>query len=121
MPTNLSSAALIRITAPTANVNPASAYRQSLPDQGPSVPSSAASTPQARQAELTQAVQAINSYVQNLRRDLQFTVDEATDRTVITVIDSETQEVIRQIPSEEVLALARSLERTQGLLLKAQA
>ena len=125
MPTNLSSAALIRTTAPATSVNPASAYRQSLPGQGPSVPTEA-STPEAKQAELKQAelkqaVQAINSYVQSLRRDLQFTVDEVTDRTIIRVIDSETQEVIRQIPSEEVLALARSLERSQGLLLKAQA
>lgn len=120
MPTNLSTATLIRTTAPTTNVSPASAYRQSLPDQGQSVPP-AANNAQAQQAELTQAVQAINSYVQNLRRDLQFTVDEATDRTIIRVIDSETREVIRQIPSEEVLALARSLERAQGLLLKAQA
>lgn len=120
MPTNLSSAALISTTAPTTNVNPASAYRQSLPGQSQTVPV-AANNPQAQQAELTQAVQAINSYVQNLRRDLQFTVDEATDRTIIRVIDSETKEVIRQIPSEDVLALARSLERTQGLLLKAQA
>ncbi|HWQ94303.1 MAG TPA: flagellar protein FlaG [Gammaproteobacteria bacterium] len=37
------------------------------------------------------------------------------------MVDSETQEVIRQIPSEEVLALARSLEKNQGIILRAQA
>lgn len=55
------------------------------------------------------AVSQINDYVQNLQRNLQFTVDEATGKDVVTVIDSESKEVIRQIPSEEALELARRL------------
>ena len=121
MPTNLSTTAIVRTPAP-APANAASRYevRQNLPDPGQTLPPVGV-TGQSRSAELNQAVSAINNYVQNLRRDLQFTVDEQTDRTIIRVIDSETREVIRQIPSEEVLALARSLERTQGLILRAQA
>jgi len=92
--------------------------RQNLPAQGQSVPPDNAAT---QAAQLSQAVSTINDYVQNLRRDLEFTIDEATERTVIKVIDAETQEVIRQIPSEEVLALARSLEKAQGVILRAQA
>ncbi|MEW6353153.1 MAG: flagellar protein FlaG [Pseudomonadota bacterium] len=73
-------------------------------------------------AELNQAVSAINDYVQNLRRDLHFTIDADTEEcTVIKVIDSETQEVIRQIPPEEVLTLARSLEKAQGVIVRARA
>lgn len=55
------------------------------------------------------AVSQINDYVQNLQRNLQFTVDEATGKNVVTVIDNETKEVIRQIPGEEALELARRL------------
>lgn len=55
------------------------------------------------------AVSQINDYVQNLQRNLQFTVDEATGKDVVTVIDNETKEVIRQIPSEEALEIARRL------------
>lgn len=63
-----------------------------------------------KQAENLQgAVSQINDYVQNLQRNLQFTVDEVTGKDVVTVIDSESKEVIRQIPSEEALELARRL------------
>jgi flagellar protein FlaG len=55
------------------------------------------------------AVSQINDYVQNLQRSLLFTVDEASGKDVVTVLDSETEEVIRQYPSEEVLAIARRL------------
>ncbi|MCV6605987.1 MAG: flagellar protein FlaG [Porticoccaceae bacterium] len=54
-----------------------------------------------------QAVVQIADYVQTVSRDLQFQVDDASGYTLITVRDSETEEVIRQIPSEEVVALAR--------------
>jgi flagellar protein FlaG len=49
-------------------------------------------------------------------RSLIFRVDEASGRTVITVLDATTQEVVRQIPSEEVLVLARALEVSGALL-----
>ncbi len=55
------------------------------------------------------AVSQINDYVQNLQRNLQFTVDEESGKDVVTVIDSESKEVIRQLPSEEALVLARRL------------
>jgi flagellar protein FlaG len=55
------------------------------------------------------AVSQINDYVQNLQRNLQFSVDEVTGKDVVTIIDSETEQVIRQIPSEEILEVARHL------------
>ena len=64
---------------------------------------------QATKDELQTAVSKINDYVQNIQRSLQFTVDEESGRDVVTVIDKETEEVIRQYPSEEVLAFARQL------------
>lgn len=56
----------------------------------------------------------LNDYVQNIRRRLEFRVDEATNRTVVTVIDQDTQEVIRQIPSEVALKLVQRLNDLQG-------
>lgn len=55
------------------------------------------------------AVSQINDYVQNLQRSLLFTVDEASGKDVVTVLDRETEEVIRQYPSDEILAIARRL------------
>jgi flagellar protein FlaG len=64
--------------------------------------------------ELNAAVQQMNTYVQNIQRDLQFSVDEESGRNVVKVIDSKSKEVIRQIPSEEVLALARQWAEQQA-------
>ena len=50
------------------------------------------------------------------RRSLRFQVDEEGGRTVITVLNPHTQEVIRQIPSEELLSLARAFEELGALL-----
>jgi len=70
---------------------------------------------------LESAVQEIAADVQNRQRSLQFSVDESSGRTIITVIDRETSEVIRQIPSEEVLTLAAQMRRGGGSLLAAKA
>lgn len=52
---------------------------------------------------------------------LRFSVDHDTGRTVVRVTDANTQEVIRQIPAEEVLKLAKEIDRMQGLLFHKQA
>ncbi len=74
---------------------------------------------------LEQALQDLSGYVQNVQRNLQFDVDDTSGHTIIRVVDSETAEIIRQIPSEEVLVLARHLksmsEGEQGLFLKEKA
>lgn len=74
-------------------------------------------------AKVEQAVSQVNEFVQNLSRDLQFTVDEDSGRTVIKVLDTETKEVIRQIPPEELLRIANHLVdvKDTSLLLKVQA
>lgn len=59
--------------------------------------------------ELEAAVANIRDYVSDVRRELQFSVDEDSGRTIITVIDSDTGEIIRQIPPEEVMQIARSV------------
>ena len=73
--------------------------------------------------KLKEVVKEMRSYVQNLQRDLQFKIDETLGRTVISVIDSETKEVIRQIPSEDVLRRAQQFserEQPEGLLLEVE-
>lgn len=67
------------------------------------------------------AVKRANETVQVLRSNLQFTVDETTGIDVVKFIDIKTKEVIRQIPNEEMLALARRLDEIKGLLIKEKA
>lgn len=42
--------------------------------------------------------------------ELSFSIDEETNASVVKVIDKETNEVIRQIPSEEMLAISKSID-----------
>lgn len=58
---------------------------------------------------LSSAIHLINERVQNLQRDLVFSVDEDTGKDVVTILDAKSSKVIRQIPSEEMLELAKNL------------
>lgn len=81
--------------------------------------------PDASQTEAVKPIEdvvaSVNDYVQNVQRQLNFSIEKDTGRTVIRVMDSATNELVRQIPSEEFLELARALEKAKGILLQAEA
>jgi flagellar protein FlaG len=72
--------------------------------------------PKQERAKLQQAVDQLNSQMKEKNRDLSFNLDERVNRTIITVKKMETGEVVRQIPTEEVLKMAHSIEDMKGLL-----
>lgn len=73
----------------------------------------------ARAEALAQEVaQGLNDLVHELHRELRFSVDEDSGDTVIKVVDRETDEVVRQIPSEEVVALRKRLEEAAGVIFQ---
>lgn len=82
--------------------------------RAPAASSNAALDPEALQSALSD-VQSALSVVTN---DLRFTIDDDTGRTVVKIVDKETDEVIKQIPSEEMLRIAKALDKLQGLLIK---
>jgi flagellar protein FlaG len=59
-------------------------------------------------------VSDLNDLVRNLQRELRFSVDTKSGDTIIMVVDRTTDEVVRQIPSEEIVALRQRLEETTG-------
>jgi len=67
------------------------------------------------------AVDASNRVVQSLQSKIQFVTDDSSGRLLVKVIDPSNDQVIRQIPSEEMLAISRALDRMQGLLVKVTA
>ncbi len=67
--------------------------------------------------ELEEAIAQINDYLQSDSRNLDFQIDEEAGVTVIRVFDSKTQELIRQIPNEEMLTLAQKLNKEEPLSL----
>jgi flagellar protein FlaG len=62
--------------------------------------------------DIQKAIDDLQDYVTKLGRNLNVRMDGATDRPVITVRDANTQELVRQIPTEEVMAIAAKLEST---------
>jgi flagellar protein FlaG len=73
---------------------------------------------QAELKEVTQAVSDINKAMQFMSRQLEFSVDTDSERTIVKVIDQQTREVIRQMPTKEALEIGKALEKAQGLLIK---
>lgn len=96
---------------------------QPTPAQAAVAPAKAATpteTPAAvRPADVETLVQELNRQVEMVKHDLKFSVDDSSGRVVIQVLDSETDEIIRQIPPDEVLALAERLGIDGGGLLQA--
>lgn len=75
-----------------------------------------------RQDEVADAVRNFNEFFQMVRRTVQFSIDEDSGRTIVQVRDAETDELIRQIPSKEILRLSKYLDEFKdgfkGMLLK---
>lgn len=71
--------------------------------------------------ELQKALEEVEKAVAPMAQSLQFSLDKDSGKTVVKVMDTDTNEVIRQIPSEEVLAISKAVDKLKGLLLKQQA
>lgn len=66
---------------------------------------------------IAQAITEMNDYVQSVQRDLEFSVDADLGKTVVKVVDMGTGELIRQIPEQHFLDLARNLKADNPLQL----
>ena len=61
----------------------------------------------ATSTDVKQAAKQVNDFVKQLDRNLEFSVDESSGRVIITVREPETGKIIRQIPPEELLVIAK--------------
>lgn len=78
--------------------------------------SAALKDPGKLQQQLHDAIEQLNRQMQSARRDLGFSMDDRLNRQVVTVHNTNTGEVVRQIPTEEVLRVAHNIEDLRGLL-----
>lgn len=81
----------------------------------------ASAAPPADPQTLQKALKVAADALREISTDLEFSMDPSTGKTVVRVIDSGTGQVIRQFPSEEMLAIARAIDRFKGFLLREQA
>ncbi len=79
------------------------------------------SVPVADPAVVNKAAEQINEFMRASSRNLEFSVDKGTGRIIVKVVDQESGEVIRQIPPEETLAIARNLDTPQGVIIRSKA
>ncbi|GAB3391108.1 flagellar protein FlaG [Azotobacter armeniacus] len=111
-------------SSPLANLTPRQRLENALDELPPAAGSAAAQAAGAQPAliareELVEPVQRINEVLSSY--GVEFHLKEPGPRVVAEIVDRESGEVIRQIPSEEVLRVAESLEQLRGILLREQA
>ena len=112
------------ITLPAADSpRPASARTpvSAVPAVAAIAPVAASAETQPRAADpraVKEAVDAANQAVKTIKSEINFSIDDDTGKTVVKVVDRQTGTLIRQMPSQEMLEIAKALDRLQGLLVR---
>ena len=101
----------------SADTRPAAS--RTVTENGTVAPQQASKEPSREQ--LNNAVSALNQSSQMKTQGLEFSIDEDSQRTVVKVIDQETKEVLRQIPTKEALELAKTFDSAKGSLISQSA
>ena len=71
--------------------------------------------------QVKQSVEKIAEFVSSRQSELSFSIDDTSGSQIVKITDVQTKQIIRQFPSEEAVAIARALDKLQGLLIKDKA
>jgi flagellar protein FlaG len=105
--------------AATPPGTPGADTQPAVETQQPQQSQQAKTPPDAKQ--LNEALDSINQKLQDSDQQLRFALDKDSGRMVVRVVDTATDQVIRQIPSEVAIQIGQSLEKLHGLLVRQQA
>lgn len=89
--------------------------------RSPAPPAATAAGQHDAAADIAAVVGRANEAMMAARNGIEFTYDRAAGKSIVRVIDRESGQLIRQIPSEDMLELARALDRMQGVLVDGRA
>ena len=84
-------------------------------------PSSVEASSQPTREVVAKAAADIQQFVQSMGRNLSFSVDESTGYHVVRVVNPNTGELVRQLPSEELLKISRDFQRLNNVLVSQKA
>ncbi len=70
----------------------------------------------ATDEKIARITELMDNYVRSIQKDIKIQVNSDTGDILVKVISEETGKVIREIPSEEMLALAARMEEISGVL-----
>lgn len=76
---------------------------------------------QPTQAAVEDAVQLLSNFVSDVHPEISFSIDKESGMQIVKIVDTTSDEVIRQIPSEEAVHIAQALDKLQGLFVKDKA
>jgi flagellar protein FlaG len=99
----------------------------SAPAREPRLPPARADPPAAQAdaeaiaEQVRAAVSEANRNIRAFTKALEFEIDSDTHTVVVRLVDTEDGRVLRQVPSQEMLAIARALERMQAQLVRSEA
>jgi len=104
---------------------PTPATPQGAPVQAARTPAAvpeSAPRQQPKPEQVQKAVESLKQLVESKApNSLQFSIDDTTGKTIVRITDAKTGEMIRQIPSEELLAIAGWLDKMHGMLVQQEA
>lgn len=66
--------------------------------------------------EVGQILEVANAALKSANNSLRFRVDDSIDRPIVTVVDEDSGSVVRQLPSEEIVRIARSIDSMRGVI-----
>jgi|TARA_A200000159_G_scaffold138020_1_gene138734 flagellar protein FlaG len=81
------------------------------------LPTAKATSQNVSQKELDQSIEQIQVMMDLRNRSVEFTTDESSGARVVKVVDSNSGDVIRQMPAEELLSFMRNLTRMLGTFI----
>ncbi|MCJ8321027.1 MAG: flagellar protein FlaG [Colwellia sp.] len=71
---------------------------------------------ESKEVDISEALNVISDFAQNSMKNVSFKNDNSSGKTVITVFDKETHEVISQFPSEKIIKMAEKIKDLQNEL-----
>jgi flagellar protein FlaG len=110
----VSSAPQVQSQTPQADVKAKAAIVEA---SGKQLPVEETKVAEAKSVEVKDAVSKLNDFAQKTQRDLNFQVDEDSGKTVIKVYDRQSEKLVRQIPNEEALEMAKRLSAEEPSML----
>lgn len=95
----------VATSAATPATNPVVAQKPAPPDR----------------QKAAQAAKEINDFLKSSSAGIEFQIESQSERVIVRVVDTETKQLIRQVPTEEMVAISHALDRMTGLLLAQKA
>ena len=109
--------------AASSQADPAAALRRQVSAAAPQEEINSNDPPsgEADPAALKERVDALNAAMKVHASSIEFSIDDDSGRTIVKVVDTDTDTVLRQYPSKELLAISKQIDKFQGMFVKTQA